>query len=597
MTSPETEGKPDYIETSTPRCQNPPLEFPESIQREMKRVELEHRHQESELYSKIIELQIENANLKGDKETLHRVISHRDKMLMELRVQLQAMEFFCRENNISVDIEMCSDEVIENWSFKESDEVYQRILLTTQDLVRSGSKCLEENKPQHQRTTRGSSVTSKLTSAENIKRQRNDTKVSGFSEGIPPVSARTSSGDGMFKETSRPGTVSLDLHSLLKSEEVFNASKVNKSTVTNSNLAAIDAGIVERDGRRALDGGEDRSTFFRADNNDDEDDSCDEDDDGDESQDSEFEELGEDMIKYVELQPSVAPRRESRSPSFSRIMSMTPYSGSAVGTPDLSTSVLMKNYWGGSASRRCSSTTPLNHPLHQLQHQHQPSQQHNNSANRRSEGSDLSNSGFIEDYFTRGFHPMDQNSPAAAQPTSSIGLGLGLSLEVTGTGQSPEQAPMEKFLSTPTVVPLPPTYSPRLSFSPPAFQHPYACVTRSPLGNNSAVFYPQSTPMNFDSSKLNSKRNNSSTISPNRPIPPPPPMMPLPPLPESRRSSQRDHFTQGLFEPNKRPSRRSRTTSHGFAIENVEKYLERKQYGKILTRDLMHRGQQRRLSV
>lgn len=38
----------------------------------------------------IIELQIEVANLKSEKESLSRTVSRRDKMLLELQVQLQA---------------------------------------------------------------------------------------------------------------------------------------------------------------------------------------------------------------------------------------------------------------------------------------------------------------------------------------------------------------------------------------------------------------------------------------------------------------------------------------------------------------------------
>lgn len=38
----------------------------------------------------IIELQIEVANLKSEKESLSRIVSRRDKMLLELQVQLQA---------------------------------------------------------------------------------------------------------------------------------------------------------------------------------------------------------------------------------------------------------------------------------------------------------------------------------------------------------------------------------------------------------------------------------------------------------------------------------------------------------------------------
>ncbi|KAF9349066.1 hypothetical protein BGX26_012581 [Mortierella sp. AD094] len=564
----------------------------------MKREELEHRQRESELYSKIIELQIENANLKGDKETLCRVVSHRDKMLMEIRVQLQAMEFFCRENDIKVDIEMCSDEVIQNWSFKESDEVYQRILLTTQDLLRTASKCLEENmismrsssqQQQQQRSTRSSSTTS----AKTLRK--------GTSESVQSVA--TNDEDAvLFKETSRPGTLKLDLQSLLRSEQEFSENKGNRSTVSHSNLAEIDAGIAERDGRRALDGGDHRSTFFRASSGD-EDDSFDEEDDGDDSQESEFEELGEDMIKYVELQPSMGPRRESRSSSFSRMTAMSPYCGSYVGTPDMSTAVLMKNLWSGGAAKRSSATTPSQHPSYQYQHQQQLRR---GSAKRSSGGSLHSNGSLVEDYFTK-LHPCDQASPYStpAQPTATpIGLGLGLGIGMSGIGRSPEQISMERFLPAPPAIALPPIptpqYSPRLplSSSPPSSHHHHSYGARSPLSKCTSAVFISSSPLPMDSSKRSSTRSNRSTRSNSsvtRSNPPPPPVIPLPPLPTYRTISYREQAKQELVE-SKRPSR-SRVSSHGYVIQKVDQFLERKTYGKLLARDLMHRGHQRRTSV
>ncbi|KAG0377813.1 hypothetical protein BGX24_005425, partial [Mortierella sp. AD032] len=311
----------------------PPLEFPENVKLEMKREEEEHRKRECGLYEKIIELQIENANLQGEKETLNRVLTRRDTMLIELQMQLKAMEFVCRENEIKVDIDMCPDEAIENWSFKESDEVYQRILITTQDLLRTGSKSLEENmvmprsSSQHQRHTRTSSLANSSTSSTSRSSLGGGSAavncslfdsgfalrknvVAGLSESAQPLTVQDQEVDPLlFKETSRPGTLKLDLHTLLRSEQetaettaraFFGVSPANSSSTTAASAAKKD---------------------------------IDDDEDDDEDEESEFEELGEDMIKYVELQSSVAPRRESRASSFS--MLMPPGNISAATTPDL----------------------------------------------------------------------------------------------------------------------------------------------------------------------------------------------------------------------------------------------------------------------
>ncbi|KAI7817969.1 hypothetical protein BC939DRAFT_480732 [Gamsiella multidivaricata] len=412
------------------RCQcPPPLEFPEYVKREMKREEEEHRQRECGLYAKIIELQIENANLKGEKETLHRVVSHRDKMLLELQMQLQAMEFVCRENDIKVDIDMCPDEVIENWSFKESDEVYQRILLTTQDLLRNGSKCLEQNtvvgrsSREHIRATRSSTGSPSKVSLDQGSRT------------VEPL---------QFKETSRPGTLKLDMQSLMQAEQVFDGNS-DRSTVNHSNLAEINASV-ERNGRRALDCGDDRSNLFHESaggyhSSEDDDGDVEDDSDDDEGQESEFEQLGEDMIKYVELQSSVGPRRESRSASLSKMM--TP-----VGTPDMSTAVLMKNFLK-SGARRSAGTTPLSHPLH-----HQPQQSYSHGGKPADRTSSISSSSLIDDYFAA--------QPAMSISSTSGGIGLGL----TGLGRSPERISMERFRpSAPTrPLPLTPSSSPSLGY-------------------------------------------------------------------------------------------------------------------------------------
>ncbi|KAF9197418.1 hypothetical protein BGZ49_002152 [Haplosporangium sp. Z 27] len=536
----------------------------------MKREELEHRHRESELYSKIIELQIENANLKGDKEALNRVISNREKMLMEIRVQLQAMEFFCRENNIKVDIEMCSDEVIENWCFKESDEVYQRILFTTQELLRTGSKCLEEN------TTVGRS---------SLNLQSRSTRTSSTIPRVTSMDQSRTSGDALlFKETSRPGTLKLDLQSLLRSEQDFDNAKNNRSTVSHSNLAEIDAGIVERDGRRAIDGGDNRSGYFHA-NIDDEDDGeyDSSDDDGDESQESEFEELGEDMIKYVELQPSMGPRRNSKSSTYSRMNTVSPYNGSSASTPDMSANVLNKTLWSG-AARRSGATTPLQNSSSHHQMQLQP--RRSGSANRNSGSSFNSNGSLFEDYCARSMESADTLSQTSGAP---IGLGI------RGNSPSLQRVSMEKFLSTPPSGALPPIlapqYSPALSSSsPPTCQYTQTYSNRSIFSNNSSpVISSQDTSMIMKINKSYNNRNSNSSMT--RPMPPPPPMLPLPPLPTYNRLSHPEQAKQDLRE-SRRP-RRGRTSSQEFTIENMGPQA----HSKLLAQDLMHRGHQRQISV
>ncbi|KAF9145839.1 hypothetical protein BG015_011779 [Linnemannia schmuckeri] len=623
----ESTAQPAAVTTVVKCTCPPPLEFPENVKREMRREEEEHRQRECGLYKKIIELQIENANLQGEKDTLHRVLSRRDKMLLELQMQLQAIEFVCRENEIKVDIDMCPDEAIENWSFKESDEVYQRILLTTQDLLRNGSKCLEENmimprsSSQHQRPTRTSSFPSSTSSTtrssfggtvpvsfalfENgIAPRRN--VVAGLSEGAQPLTVQDQDVDPLlFKETSRPGTLKLDLQTLLRSEKDFNSSNSNKarSIVNQGNLAEVDAGI-ERGGRRAIDCGDDRSSFFRSaiDSNNQVDGAVDgevdDDDDDTEGEESEFEELGEDMIKFVDLQSSVVPRRDSRASSFSMLV---PPGGShsVATTPDLSSAVLMKNMWSANGSaRRSASTTPLHHPafqqMSQQQYHHQHQQQHyspshRNSANRSSGGSALSSSSsLLDDYFTR---PQSTSAPQEhqLQQSAPVGLGLGLS----GLGRSPEQLSTERFLSAPPrdAPPPPPTSKPLPPFpmshsrsgSPRA--HP---LSNSPLGHDNPATFPSAPSSHYQlNHHLNSSNDNNAIRSP--------PTTPLPPLPSRPRYSYREHTKTKLLQA-KVPTH-GRTCSHGFAIENVGQFLKRRTYGKTLTRDIMHRGLRRRDSV
>ncbi|KAG0254173.1 hypothetical protein BG011_005916 [Mortierella polycephala] len=568
------------ITSAIVQCHCPPqLQFPENVKREMKREEEEHRQRECGLYAKIIELQIENENLKSEKETLIKFASRRDKMLLELQMQLQAMEFVCRENEIKVDIDMCPDEAIQNWSFKESDEVYQRILLTTQDLLRSGSKCLEENMPpsrssgQHHRSTRPSSRASGMVSPDHSipSGPHRGNVVAGLSEGAQPVVIQDQNADSLvFKQTSRPGTLKFNTQSLVRSENEFNSHK-SGATVDQPILSQVGMNI-EGNGRRALDCGDDRSGLFQEDDDDYYSDEVDvDDDDDDEGQESEFEELGEDMIKYVELQSSVGPRRDTRSSSLSKMMSSN---ASAAATPDLSTAVLMKNLWSGGA-RRTAGTMPMQHPVHQHPvHQHpvhqHPVHQHQQqvpsyrrSSNRSSSESSTSSRSSLDDYFVRGPHHMDQVPVAHIHQGAHAGIGLGL----TGLARSPEHPSMERFLTAPPTCALPP--------SPLASPRSHPSVSRSPLSTGSSATF-------------GSHLHDNDVVCL-------PPVTPLPPLPSRPRYSYRDH-TKSMLMQSKRPSH-GRTCSHGFVIEEVGHFLKRKTYGKTLTRDVMHRGHRRRDSV
>ncbi|KAF9954133.1 hypothetical protein BGZ72_004896 [Mortierella alpina] len=598
-TSEEIKADPAGPVVAQCTCQ-PPLTLPEHVKREMRREEEEHRQRECGLYEKIIELQIENANLKGEKETLNRVISRRDKMLLELQMQLKAMEFVCREHEIKVDIDMCPDEAIENWSFKESDEVYQRILLTTQDLLRSGSRCLEENMPstsrsssQHHRsspTRTSSSSISSVTSADRspVAALMSRVAIAGISEGVQPLPIHKQQEDPLiFKQTSRPGTMKFDIHTLLKSEQDFKSN--NRAALSQANLSQLNA-IVEGGGRRALDCGDDRSQVFgMSDQNYSSEDYSEDDDE--EGQESEFEELGEDMIKYVDLQSTVAPRRDSRSTSFPKMIPGA--SGSA--TPDMSTAVLMKNLWNSnSGARRSGGTTPLQHSgsFHGQHHHHHSPQQHQQQhqahsfygspANRSSGGSHASShtGSIMEDYFSRGGpHPTEghihhHHHHQHQHHGAPMGVGLGL----TGMGRSPEQPSLERFLAAPPTCALPPSPLP----SPRAYA---SSMIRSPLGSSTS-----STFSNAYSTQSHAQDSHIDMMMMR-----PPPMMPLPPLPSRPRYSYRDHTKSKLLEF-KRPSH-GRTCSHGFAVEEVGQFLKRKTYGKTLTRDLMHRGHRRRDSV
>ena len=518
------------------------------------------------------------------------------------------MEFVCRENEIKVDIDMCPDEAIENWSFKESDEVYQRILLTTQDLLRTGSKCLEENmvmprsSSQHQRPVRTSSSSTTRSSlaggSVNCSLFDNGlglrrSVVAELGENAQPSTVQDQEVDPLLlKETSRPGTLKLDLQTLLRSEQEFISNK-SKATVHQGNLAEVDAGI-ERSGRRAIDCGDDRSSLFR-DIPSNPQEGCDTDDDGtadgevddededDEDEESEFEELGEDMIKFVDLQTAAVPRRDSRASSFSTLM---PPGGilSAATTPDLSSTVLMKNMWSANGSaRRSASTTPLHHPAYQQHFHHhfhqQIPQSHRSSANRSSGGSTISSSSLLDDYFAR---PQFTTPQEQQQCAPIYGLGLGL----TELCRSPEQGFTERLHSAlprealapplPSLPPAPFSMSMPQSKSSSPRAHPFSC---SPLGHDIIASFP-SVP------STHHLLNNALR---------PPPMIPLPPLPARPRYSYREHTKSQLLQ-SKRPTH-GRTCSHGFVIENVGQFLKRRTYGKTLTRDTLHRGHRRRDSV
>ncbi|KAF9389500.1 hypothetical protein CPB97_011244 [Podila verticillata] len=545
----------------------PPLEFPENVKQEMKREEEEHRQRECGLYAKIIELQIEVANLKGEKESLSRVVSRRDKMLLELQVQLQAMEFVCRENEIKVDIDMCPDEAIENWSFKESDEVYQRIILTTQELLRNGARCLEEGvspRTQSRPRTRISS-TSSFSVTDRTK------NVVGLSANSQPHLVQDVD-PLLFKKTSRPGTLKFDMQTLLHSEQEYH----NRQSKTPKALDLAQVNLaVERGPRRALDIGDDRSGLFR--NTHTHQEADDEDDDDDEGQESEFEELGEDMIKYVELQSSMTPRRESRSSSFSK-----PAMPSV--TPDMSTAVLMKNMWG---SRRNTRTTPNQHPIHNG-HFSPPSSSRSRLSHRGSSSSSLSSSSnsILEDYYAR----------PCEQPPATVGLGLSI-----GSSVHPHYGPhFNQLLSAPPMG-VPPSHyapmcrhpvsSPGYPMSSPGYPSPGYPMS-SPGCPMSSPGYPGSY---YDHTGLPMMvRSATSQGNPTAVLPPP--MMPLPPLPAGQpRYSYRDHTKSKLLE-SRRPTH-GRTCSHGFAIENVGQFLKRKTYGKMLTREIIYRGHRRRDSV
>ncbi|KAG0343645.1 hypothetical protein BG004_005122 [Podila humilis] len=610
------EGSPTILV----KCQCPPLlDFPENVKREMKRDEEEHRQRECGLYAKIIELQIEVANLKGEKDSLSRIVCRRDKMLLELQVQLQAIEFVCRENNIKVDVDMCPDEAIENWSFKESDEVYQRIVLTTQELLRNGTKCLEEGMATTSRVHPSSRTMTRISAAATTtassfmehRSKKSKGAFAGISAGIQPLHTQDQDADPLvFKETSRPGTLKFDMQSLLRSEQEFqeNLAKAGTSALE---LRQVNS-AAETGPRRALDiGDNDRSGILRNSNEIhhdvnavEDDDDVDDDDDDDEGQESEFEELGEDMIKYIELQSSMTPRRESRSSSFSKPGNMIPAL-----TPDMSTAVLMKNTWSG--SRRNTRTTPI---VPSSGGVFSPSfKTKSRGSNRGSSSSSLSSNsissnGVLEDYFHFSRSPQydpplpppppprSVPSPPSSLPSSVAPVGLGIGM---GMSRSPEQPIVERFvhphyqqlLSAPPVSALPPSPLPHMHTMP---HVPMSSPSSFSSGTLPCSYYDHTaSPSPSTTATCSMVRSATSTCSLSTL---PPPSMPLPPLPAGRpRYSYRDHTKSKLLE-SRRPTH-GRTCSHGFAIENVGQFLKRKTFGKLLTRETMYRGHRRRDSV
>ncbi|KAF9585406.1 hypothetical protein BGW38_002517 [Lunasporangiospora selenospora] len=571
--------------TSAIKCSClPPIEFPENVKQELKRQESEHRERECDLYTKIIELQIENANLKGEKETLSRQVERRDRLLLETRMQLQALEFVCHENNVKVDIDMRSDEDLANWNFEESDKTYQRILVVMKDLLRDGSSCVEESEAMMRsgsRRPRSSRSSSSATTA--------------------PCGSRASGPDS---EVLR-----FDPQSLRSDRQLNTTSALTQALMT---AASSSPGS----GRRGLDCGTDRSNLFRSsseenaygDEDDEDDEDDDDDDDDDEGQESEFEELGEEMIKYVELQPSIMPRRDSRALAAK----MMPLASPGGLDPGLSTAVLMKNLWNSSGARRSGGTTPLFHPGYQQP----PQPQHQNgpvSMSRRISGSSTaSNGSMLDDYFGRPQYTADRGqaqSPLPFSPPSfsqsfygqqqpcQTGVGLGL----IGMGRSPEVPAMEKFGKM--VMPVQ-TNAQLLDAFPrpggplsPAF--PFRSV--GPIGSvGSNHSFGSNHSHHSSSSSISSSTNlvlQGLPPPPSRQLPPPPPpMIPLPPLPTTRpASSLREHTKSRLLE-SRRPSH-GRTNSHGFVIEGVNQFLRRRAFGKAVTREVMNRGHRRRESV
>ncbi|KAF9163340.1 hypothetical protein DFQ26_002696 [Actinomortierella ambigua] len=342
----------------------PPLTLPEFVQQEIRREEEEHRRRECDLYAKIIELQIEIENLKGEKESLTRVVGRRERSLEALQRQLEALEHICRENRIEVDIGLCSAEVVENWNIKESDEVYQRILFTMQDMLRTGSKCVENHRPL------------------------------GLLAGSATIAA---GGGGQERHSLHHKKSSINAKAAAAVAYLNDQSQYQQQQETCSGN--------EPAPRRALDDNDSRRRVLLAmgepvdslpekdkgdpdqqgsDDEDDDEDSMDEDDDGEES---EFEELGEDMLKFAELQSEIMPRRESHNQSIS--------SSKLFSSPNMSGAPPM----GSSSSSSSSSRGPLTPDVTRSSvasiAAYRPRSREGSTHSRQSTSSNL-----LDDYFT-----------------------------------------------------------------------------------------------------------------------------------------------------------------------------------------------------
>ncbi|KAG0232017.1 hypothetical protein BGW42_008528 [Actinomortierella wolfii] len=579
----------------------PPLELPEYAKQEMRREEEEHRKRECDLYAKIIELQIEVENLKGEKETLTRVVGRRDRTLESLQRQLEALEHICRENDIEVNVGQTSSEVVESWNAKESDEVYQRILFTMQDMLRTGSKCLENHRPL----------------------------------GLLAGSATIAAGGG-----------GQERHSMHHSQSSFNAKAAAAVAYLNDHNQPLQqedtCSSDEAAPRRALDGDDSRRRVLLAmgetvdvlpkkskdghdssgnskgnNNDDDEEDLLDEDDEGEES---EFEELGEDMLKFAELQSDIMPIPSKMFPSpnmSSYISSRGPLTPDVVRTP--MTSVGDQHY-------------------QHHQHPYAPWSREGPVHSRQSTASNL-----VDDYFAMSTPSSAQAPEFFASPVPLVPAGASTAVSTAASSfvsrvpppsrplpspPQPHQQPLtglgivmntRSMSQCPTRMPPPPPlaspYSQQQQQLPPTLKH-------KPVMNRSYSFNSVATPTsaNHRLSTASSIYSTTSTTSMSGSICGghrvlPPPQLPLPPIPkDSVPVSFREHTKKQLLEPltfyTQQPRSKQqfqkwssstlghgRTLSHGFVIEQFDRFLRRKKVTHQWTRELFNGGHHRRGSV
>ncbi|KAG0242878.1 hypothetical protein BGW41_003278 [Actinomortierella wolfii] len=552
-------------------------------------------------FVQIIELQIEVENLKGEKETLTRVVGRRDRTLEALQRQLEALEHICRENDIEVNVGQTSPEVVESWNAKESDEVYQRILFTMQDMLRTGSKCLENHRPL----------------------------------GLLAGSATIAAGGG--------GQERLSMH---HSQSSFNAKAAAAVAYLNDHNQPLQqentCSSDEAAPRRALDGDDSRRRVLLAmgetvdalpekskdghdsngnskdnNNDDDEEDLLDEDDEGEES---EFEELGEDMLKFAELQSDIMPIPSKMFPSpnmSSYISSRGPLTPDIVRTP-------------------MASVGDQHYQHHQ--HPYAPWSREGPVHSRQSTASNL-----VDDYFAMStpssaqapeffaspvplvpagastaastaassfvsrVPPPSRPLPSPPQPHQQPLTGLGIVMNTRSMSQCPTRMPPPPPLASP--------YSQQQQQLPPTLKH-------KPVMNRSYSFNSVATPTsaNHRLSTASSIYSTTSTTSMSGSICGghrvlPPPQVPLPPIPkDSVPVSFREHTKKQLLEPltfyTQQPRSKQqfqkwssstlghgRTLSHGFVIEQFDRFLRRKKVTHQWTRELFNGGHHRRGSV